>query len=355
MARYVFYAGYQKKDGAGGVKRCVFDSLQGIFEADDIRLDGFNPAYLTANHAGNLIAGAGTTEKGAAILLMPRDLTSELPQYGPASLYQVHAAGLSHISFSHDDRFILVTDYAQGLVQVYRIDDDQRAVVLVGEAKQEGSGPNLERQRSSHPHSVFQSTVTGMIAVSDLGADTLTLYRTDANGKLNRRSEWKCYPGTGPRHVEFHTNKKCGYLLTELSADIILFELDDRGNPIEKQCVHALQPGFDGYNLASEIRLSFDGRFLYASNRGGNSIGRFVVAEDGTLSDAVYVPTRGWPREFLFTEDGRYLLVLNEEFANSRGELEAFHVDVQTGLLTNMGLYSSLPGAYTMALAGREP
>lgn len=346
MADYVFYAGFRGQQKMGGVVTCHFDDVSGKVDVFGPRWEGYNVTYMTTSHNMLRMAVAAETVNGGGLALFVRENSRK-----PFIFQRFSNLGnvdFSHCYFSWDDRYVFVTDYAHGKAYAYQILPNGE-VSLTDEIslQDNGHGPNLLRQEGSHPHSAFQSAATGLIAISDLGADALGMFSLDENGRFIRQTQWKAPTASGPRHVAFSADGKRCYLLTELTSEIIELRTDARGNLTERRIFSSRQN--DGNNLASEIHFSADERFLYVGNRGENSIVRFCMGEDGGLFSPAYISTRGWPREFIFSNDGKYMIILNEEYADSRGELEVFSVDQYTGELSDMKINCSLPGAYSLA------
>lgn len=350
MGSYLFYVGYQKN--GGGISECIFNDKENTLTAGKTICKNIVPTYLTINSAGNMAAGAISTLSGASIYLFGRK-EGEFSLFSE-TIYSAKGKGFSHICFGVDDHFLFTTDYQEGTIQCYEVNCAENRIELLQEIHQYGSGPNKERQSESHPHSIFPSAFHSYIAVSDLGADTLSIYQKKSQESMELVSRWKSPPGAGPRHVAFTRQGSRGYLLTELSSEVVYFVLDEWGNIHIRQRISALASDFRAENLASEIHLSLDERFLYVSNRGANQIVKFTITSDGSLADACYTKTRGWPREFAFTSDGRYMMVLNEEFADSKGEIEIFSVNQENGMLKQLGIWMAWPGAYTMIYAGMK-
>lgn len=352
MLNYYFCVGYRSEKGNGGIRSFCYSEEKNEIVPLPSHWEGFAPSYMAISRGRKHIAAAAETINGGVFVILQRDALNE-PFQLSAMEELSKTDRFSHCSFSRDDRFILATNYMSGSVQSYQIDNKASRVIPADRKSQMGfgHGPNAERQESSHPHSAFQSDASGFIAVSDLGADILCIYQMDDSGKLALINQWKAEAGSGPRHTAFsHDGKRC-YLLTELSSCIHGFHVDDGGNLAEICRISALQPEYQGYSLASEIRISANGKYLYAANRGGNTIAHFCIEEDGCLTNPRFVSTRGWPREFALTDDGRYMLVLDEEFADSKGELEVFAIDGQNGALKTTDAWIPLPGAYTLEFA----
>jgi 6-phosphogluconolactonase len=143
-------------------------------------------------------------------------------------------------------------------------------------------------------------------------------------------------PGSGPRHFAFHPRGAFLYAVEELSSEITVFRWDEReGIPREIQTVSTLPEGFNGENLAADVHPTVDGRFLYCSNRGHNSIACFGVSADtGRLESLGHTPCGGsWPRNFALDPNGRFLFV-----ANSRSDsIVRFQVNAESGALSPAG------------------
>lgn len=345
MNGYYFFIGVGTEDETGGIFSWKFPPEAGGLSPQR-REDSFsNVSYLSRNAEKTLacaVAGDGTS--GLRTYRIH-------PENGSLEAVCVAAPtekGLCHVSMTPAEDRILTSSYTEGHVCVYAMCPDGQIGERTGHVVQVGSSVNPDRQEASHAHSLFPSPDGRFLVVCDLGADTLTLYELAADGSLCRRQVWKARPGTGPRHFEFHPNGKWGYLLTELSADVILFEIDADGRLQERQSISSLPKEFSGENLGAELRLSADRRFLYVSNRGCNSVTWFSVSpEDGTLSFCGSVGTTGWPRELEVSEDGAFVFVLEERSAASEGGLEVLSVDSKTGALCETGIYAEIPNAQT--------
>src|SRR5690606_1348870 len=137
-------------------------------------------------------------------------------------------------------------------------------------------------------------------------------------------------PGDGPRHLAIHPNKKWIYVLNELSSTVTLITHDEPDGFVKAKSTSMLPNDFNKENTGADIHISNDGRFLYASNRGHNSIVIYEVKEDGSLQVVGHESVKGeGPRNFSLSPDGSYVLVANQ-YTNS---IISFNRDVSTGLL----------------------
>jgi 6-phosphogluconolactonase len=207
---------------------------------------------------------------------------------------------------------------------------------------------NPERQTGPHPHSIVVDPGNRFALVPDLGADKVFVYRfNETSGALapNNPPAAAVAPGSGPRHLAFHPNGRLAYLINELSSTVTAFRWDpERGLLSEFQTVKTLPDGFAGPSAAAEIVVHPNGRFLYASNRGHNSVAVFAIERDsGSLKLVELVPTEGkMPRNLAFDPSGRWLLVANHDSDNA----VLFSVDDRTGRLAQHGEPIHAPNPY---------
>ena len=183
-----------------------------------------------------------------------------------------------------------------------------------------GHGPVSERQESSHPHSVNISPENTFAYVADLGTDRIMIYRIDY--KNNRlipavTPYFEMEPGAGPRHMAFHPLGKYVYVINELNNTIVALRYDDKTGQLEAlHSVTTLPNHYVGDSYTADIHITDDGRFLYSSNRGHNSIAAFQIDyESGHLTALGHESTRGeFPRNFLI--DGKNMYVANQNSDN---------------------------------------
>ncbi|WP_409295289.1 lactonase family protein [Peribacillus sp. SCS-26] len=197
----------------------------------------------------------------------------------------------------------------------------------------EGTGPNKDRQDGPHAHYSGYTPDEKFIAVIDLGIDKLVTYKIGESGKLEEVSSLTLKAGSGPRHLEFHPNGKWAYLMTELSNEVIALSYDSgSGSFKELQYIPAIPSSFTENSQGSAIHVSRDGKFVYAGNRGHDSIAVFQVNEEnGSLSLVEYTSTEGsWPRDFELDPTEKFLVASNQESSS----LTLYERDETTGKLT---------------------
>jgi len=202
-----------------------------------------------------------------------------------------------------------------------------------------GSGVNRERQEGPHAHLIELSPDNRFALAADLGLDEVLVYRFDpGKGSLeaNNPPFAKVAPGAGPRHFAFHPGGRFGYLISEMQSTVTAFSYDGaRGVLLELQTLSTLPKGFTGNNDDAEIAVHPAGRFLYASNRGHDSIAVFAIdSGKGTLTQVDDVPTQGkTPRNFGLDPTGSYLFAANQDSDN----IVVFRIDPASGRLSPTG------------------
>jgi len=199
-------------------------------------------------------------------------------------------------------------------------------------------GPHPTEQTSAHPHDVVFDNRGHFFLVPDKGLDAVFVFRVDAEGKLVPAAppSVASRPGAGPRHAGFHPTGPFAYVLNELDSTLTTYRFDaDSGGLEPRQTITTLPPAFTDHNTTSEIAVAPSGRFVYASNRGHDSVAIFAVdPAAGTLAPAGCEPTQGrTPRFIGLDPEGAMLYAANQD----SDTIVAFHVDRQSGMLTPTG------------------
>jgi 6-phosphogluconolactonase len=241
----------------------------------------------------------------------------------------------AHLAVDPTGHHLAVANYIGGDFVVLPIEVDSRLGPVSGEVKDTGSGPN-EKQGAPHPHSVVFDPAGDFIAAADLGIDKVQVFRP-TDGGLARVSEAPMAPGAGPRHIAFDLGGKRFYVVNELNATVTAFAYDAATGQIGKelQTVSTEPAGYNGPHSTAEIAVHPSGRFLYASNRGHNSIvGYRIDPSTGSLS-VIGFATQGvnFPRNFAIDPSGRWLYVANQK----SDTIVQFEINPETGELTPTG------------------
>jgi 6-phosphogluconolactonase len=202
-----------------------------------------------------------------------------------------------------------------------------------------GHGTNPQRQEGPHAHSIDLSPDNRFAMVDDLGLDELLVYKFDsAKGSLapNDPPFTKVAAGSGPRHFVLRPDGKFAYVISEMGHTVTVFSNDAASGKLQTlQTVTTLPKDFTGRNDDAEIAVHPSGKFLYASNRGDDSIAIYAIEQSkGTLAQVGSVHTGGKePRSFEIDPTGTLLFAENQ----NSGNIVVFKIDQKTGLPTPTG------------------
>lgn len=238
-----------------------------------------------------------------------------------------------HLSINNDSTSLVAASYGDGIVESFSMLENQSIGPVSSTVIHEGKGPNIDRQEKAHTHYVQFTPDQKYIAVVDLGIDQIITYRLDQENHLQQVHTLAVRPGSGPRHLVFHPNQRFSYVMAELRPEVIVLQYQsDEGKFEEIQTIRSVPSEFIANNQGSAIHISKDGRFVYAANRGHDSIAIFAVDNcTGKLSLIQIIGTEGhWPRDFSLDPTESFLVAANEE----SGSLTLYKRDQESGKLT---------------------
>ena len=263
-------------------------------------------------------------------------LLNQQPSLGGAPCYVV---------VDRTGRFVLVANYSGGNFAALPARSDGSLGEATDVKQDLGSSINAERQEGPHAHCIVLDPANRFAYACDLGTDKIMIFRFDARrGKLipNGKPWVQVKPGAGPRHLTFHPRGKYAYVINELQATVTAFAHDQvHGNLKELQTVPTLPKDFAGADTSADIHVSPDGRFLYCSNRGHDSIAAFKIdSRNGKLTFIARESTGGkTPRNFAIDPTGAFLLAANQKSDN----IVTFRLDSKTGRLGVTGHAVEVP------------
>jgi 6-phosphogluconolactonase len=212
----------------------------------------------------------------------------------------------------------LVANYGSGSFATFPLSAEGLIQPMSGFIQDHGASVNRDRQEGPHAHCLVPDPYGWFVYGCDLGLDKVLIFKLDyATGALvpNEPAFAEVKPGSGPRHIAFHPNGKWAFVINEMASTITAFGLDLRKGALrEIQTISTLPVGYTGENNCAEIAVHPDGKFVYGSNRGDDSIVAFACDEEsGKLTFIQRVPSGGkTPRQFEIDPTGRYLLVGNQ-------------------------------------------
>jgi 6-phosphogluconolactonase len=363
----VFVGTYTTKTNSKGIYSFHFDTATGQLSAIGVAAETPDPSWVAVQPGGKYLYTANEAGKASTVSAFAVDVKSgkltllnQMPALGEDPCY---------ISFDKAGKYVLVANYTSGNIVVFPILPggklgEHTALVQVSGA----TGPNKERQEGSHAHWIETSMGNGTVFVADLGLDRVMTYKFDpAKGTLGAmpaagphqpfvQNALELSPGTGPRHAAISKVtdfRRFLYVLGELDSTITVFGTTKEGifgGAIQK--VPMLPAEFSGRNDAAEIEIHPSGKFLYASNRGHDSIAVFAIKpKNGRLKLVSDVPTGGKaPRHFAIDPSGKYLLAENQ-FSNN---IVVFKIDAATGGLTPTGQVAEVPSPVDIAFLQQD-
>ena len=261
-------------------------------------------------------------------------------------------AGPCHLQVDRTDSYIVVANYFGGSVCILPIQPDGSLGERSDFIQHEGASIHPERQRQAHAHCVNIGRSNTLVHVCDLGIDAIVVYRIDhETGRLVALPDLtvRAEPGDGPRHFDVHPSYAHAYAVNELGSTVAVYDYDARSGALTvKQRISTLPSEWNGESTCADIHVSPDGRFVYASNRGHDSIAVFAVeAGTGRLTSLGQTSTRGeTPRNFLITPDGRFLLAANQ----NSGNIVVFQIDKASGQLEFSGREAAVPAPVCLKL-----
>lgn len=313
--------------------------------------------YLNLHPNGRFLV-ATSMDDGVQVLSFAIDPTtghlrkiSSQPAAGTSPAYVcVEASGRNALMVNY------VNGALRGNIRVYPIDSAGRIGAHSEHIEiDDGTGPNPARQDVSHPHMIVTTPDNRFAVVPDLGTDRVYLYALDAaRGKLSFSQSLELPPGAGPRHVAFHPTLPLMYVINELDSTLATFAWDDDDN-WTRLSVESTMPRYyvqpaGRPNTCADVHVHPNGKFLYGSNRGHDSIVIYALDDAGLPRLLAYEATRGaWPRAFMIDPTGECLLVGNRHTDNTA----VFSIDAASGALTfRSSLTMTAPIAFKMRALG---
>ena len=348
VTSHEFFIGTNTSTTSRGIYAAKIDATTGALSSPALAAETVNPSFLAWHPNGRVLYSLRELPQAsgaiAAYAVDPatRKLTllNEQPSGG---------GSVTHLAIDATGRALVAVSYGAAYVVSFPLAADGR----VGPPKpliphRGPAGPNLTRQDKPHPHSVTLSPDNRFAFVADLGLDRVFSYRLDpaaATLTPNDPPAISIQPGAGPRHTKFSANGRFFYVLDEIDGSVTVCAYDAQrgvGTPI--QHISTVPPEFKitDPDRAAEVRIHPNGKFLYASNRGHDSLAVFAIdPATGKLTSVEYAPCGGKaPRNFALTPDGAWLVCAHQD----SNTLCSFRVDPATGKLTR------IPGAISVPM-----
>ena len=299
-------------------------------------IDGIdNPSYLCLSKNQNFVYSVNESRPGKVSSFSFNSSTGKL-----TPLNQVLSGGDDpcYISIDHQNRAVFLANYSGGNLSAIPLKEDGSLDSQIQVIQHEGKGPNLSRQEKAHVHTTVLSPDEKFLLATDLGTDSLSVYKVNFNKKtpiLNPNDSLGIgvKQGNGPRHLAFLPNGKMVYLIQELTSTVNSYAYQN-GKLKLKQSLNFEPKDFVEEIGAADIHISPDGKFLYASDRGkANVIAIFSISTKGLLRFITRQSCGGkTPRNFVIDPSGNFLLVANQ----NSDQVILFMRNKKTGFLKKM-------------------
>jgi 6-phosphogluconolactonase len=336
----LMYVGTYTRGGSQGIYGYKFNPATGKLTETGVAAELQNPSFLYVTANGRYLYAVGEASTGMVTAYSVDRATGKLAKLNdkPSG-----GSGPCHLVGDKANRNLIIVHYGSGNVSVFKLNSNGslgERTALVQDTGETGS--DKKRQDKAHAHSVNLSKSEKYAVVADLGLDEYIVYALDAvKGTLTEHSNAKIKSGSGPRHFNFHPNYKWAYGVNELSSTVTAFDWDEAaGKLTEKQTISTLPADYKGESYCAEILVHPGGKYVYASNRGHDSLAMYSIASDGKLTSLGTVSTEGkTPRNFRIHPSGAWVIAANQD----SGNLVVYKFDKSTGKLSPTGEQAKVP------------
>jgi len=296
-----------------------------------------NPSFVALHPNGRFLysvseVGEANGRSGGAVTSFALD-----PASGALTILNQQSSGGKgpcHVAVDRTGRYVFTANYVSGSAAMLPIQGDGSLGPACDFHQHAGSSVNPRRQQEPHAHSANLAPDNRFVFIADLGLDRVMAYNDPPWATL--------HGGAGPRHMAFHPSGRYAYVINELDSTLTVFAYDpERGALAEIQTITTLPDGFEGASYPADVHVTTDGRFLYGSNRGHDSIVAYAVdVATGRLSLLGHASTGGKnPRNFNIDPSGRWLYVANQDTNN----VVTYRIDGESGALTPTGEQIEVP------------
>ncbi|QAU14014.1 lactonase family protein [Halorubrum sp. BOL3-1] len=273
-----------------------------------------DPSFLDVHPSEPILVAVNEREEGSAVSYWIDLASGRLSRLNRTATGD---AGPCHVTIGPCGEYVVVAHYAGGSTALMSLGTDGALDGPLDLRRHEGSGPRGDRQASPHPHSA-QFVTDSIVYVPDLGADRVAVYELDRDDdRLCPLPDAAigCRPGAGPRHFAVHPTAPIGYLVNELNATLSVVDFADPQRPTVVDTLSTLPDGVEATDtIAADVHVHPSGEYLFASNRGHDSLAMFRIrtSPEKVVREAV-TPTGGrWPRNFAIHPDGERIFVCHQ-------------------------------------------
>jgi 6-phosphogluconolactonase len=350
---FVYVGTFTKPHGtAEGIYVYRFDPETGALTHAQTLAGVASPAFLALDAQQRYLYAVNETNDGAVSAYARDSKTGELRALNSQS---AHGASPCYVSLDAPGRYALVANYNGETVTALPVGEDGRLGEATSVVRHQGSSVNQQRQDRPHPHMIAPVPNGRYVLATDLGMDRVMVYELDgASGRLEPNQSGPAFgetvPGAGPRHFAFAPHGRTVYVINELDSTLTVFDFDgEMGALRARQTVSTLPDGFDSTSWCAHVVVSPDGRFVYGSNRGHDSITIWSIdRESGGVTLVGHESTRGeTPRNFALDPTGNWLLAANQDTHT----VVTFRRDPDSGRLTATGQVAEIPSPVALVFS----
>ncbi len=338
----IFYIGTYTSGISKGIHRCELNPEDGSLNKLELVAEIDNPSFLTINSTGSVLYACSEVRRdgkreGAQLMAYKIEKDGKLTAIGgqPSG-----GNGPCYVSLDQSGKVALVANYGSGSISSLPIAADGGLGKIASNIQHEGKSANPSRQEGPHAHCIMPDPSNRFVCAVDLGLDQVLVYKLDTtNGTIMPHYEgnYHAKPGAGPRHLAFHPDGKHAFVIHEMGNTLAAVKWDSANGKFSEPTalVSTLPDGFSGDNSTAEVLVHPNGKFVYGSNRGHDSIVQFAFdAASGGLTLVSHTSTGGkTPRNFRIDPSGSYLLAENQ----ASDSIVVFKIDSNTGKLTRVG------------------
>jgi len=344
---FLVFVGTYTRQASKGIYAFRFRPATGKLTSIGLAAETDNPSFLAVhpNHRFLYAVNEISTFEGqSAGSVSSFSIDGKTGKLTPINKTTTRGTIPAHLVVDQTGKSLVVANYGSGSVAAFPLNADGSIAPASAFIQHTGSstGP---RQKGPHAHAVTLSPDNRFVFVPDLGLDQILSYRLDPARATLTPNDPPFTPvtqGSGPRHFTFHPNGQSAYSLSEMGSLVTAFAYNQATGALKSlQTISTLPKDFTGTNNSAELEVHPNGKFLYASNRGHDSIAVFAIdPRTHMLTFVEHVPTQGkMPRNFAIDPTGAYLLAANQDTNN----IVVFRIDQTTGRLTPTGENATTP------------
>jgi 6-phosphogluconolactonase len=324
----------------GAIQSFRLDAEKGMLKPVQRTTGVENPFFLALSRNGRFLYSIHAKDFGSKAdeQVAAYEITDKNGSLKLLNRQSARGSAACYLDVDRSGKTVVLANYTTGSIASFPVRDDGSLGEIATFVQHVGSSVDPGRQKEPHAHCTVISPDNRFVLSADLGLDQVLVYRLDAaTGKMSpdRRPFVRTPPGAGPRHLTFHPNGKHVYVVNELSNSVTLFDYEPESAAlIERQTIPTLPPDFKDRSNCADVKVSPDGRFLFATNRGHDSIAAYRIGDAGRLTLTEIEPSLGkGPQNLAIAPGGKLLLCGNMPGNN----VAVFRIDGETGKLAPVG------------------